>query len=380
MTKKILLVDDEPNVLDAFHLVLRKRFTIETALSGEEGLKLLGNGDGFGVVVADMQMPNMNGVEFLARVKEIAPDIVRIMLTGNGDQNTAIEAINEGSIFRFLNKPSPHLSEALNDALRQHQLLTTERELLENTLHGSVKMLTEILALAEPKAFGQAQLLRDNIRVLAQAMNVQETWELEVAAMLSRIGSITIPPEILLKEREGQPLSEREQKMFSNIPEIGGNLLARIPRLEGVSKIILYQEKNFDGSGFPEDEVAGEQIPLGARMLKILSALAEHESAGASRDAAIKNLREEKDAFDPEILARIDTLPLASPNSTSPAKPKIPITFADLRVGHLLCSDVETCDGILIVSGGNRVTPTLMQRLRNFSMLSGIKEPIYVEG
>ena len=167
--------------------------------------------------------------------------------------------------------------------------------------------------------------------------------------------------------------------MFSNIPEIGGNLLARIPRMESVAKIILYQDKNFDGSGFPEDEVAGEQIPLGARLLKILSALVEHETGGLSHDAAIKQLREEKGAYDPEILARIDALPLASPNSTSAAKPKIPLEFTDLRVGHLLCSDVETKEGILIVSGGNRVTPTLMQRLRNFSMLSGIKEPIYVE-
>src|SRR5690606_21232193 len=126
-----------------------------------EGLALLGNGEGYAVVVADMQMPEMDGIEFLTRVKEIAPDIVRIMLTGNGDQITAIEAINKGSIFRFLSKPSAHLVETLQEALRQHQLITAERELLENTLHGSIKMLSEILALAEPKLFGQAQWLRD---------------------------------------------------------------------------------------------------------------------------------------------------------------------------------------------------------------------------
>lgn len=379
--KKILFVDDEPNVLDAFRLVLRKQFTIETALGGDEGLTLLGDGRDYAVVVADMQMPEMNGVEFLSRVKQIAPDIVRIMLTGNGDQITAIEAINQGHIFRFLNKPCPNLSEALNAAMRQHQLLTTERELLENTLHGSVKVLTEILAMAEPKLFGQSQMLRDNIRLLAETLGIKETWELEVAAMLSQIGSITIPPELLLKERQGLPLSESEQKIFSSIPAIGGSLLAQIPRLEGISRIIACQDKCYDGSGFPDDDIAGEKIPLGARMLKVLGALASNESDGMSRAAAIKQLRDQKGFYDPRILAALDScFQLASPESASAAKPPLALMFVNLRVGHLLRSDVETRDGILIVAAGNRVTPALMQRLRNFSLLSGIKEPIYVEG
>src|SRR5690349_3314098 len=145
--KKILLVDDEPNLLSALQRGLRRQFTVETACGGSAGLTILEKWQDFAVVVADMQMPEMNGVQFLAKVRESAPDIVRMMLTGNADQATAMEAVNQGNIFRFLNKPCTvdRLADALNAGVRQHQLITAERDLLENTLRGSIKVLTDIL-------------------------------------------------------------------------------------------------------------------------------------------------------------------------------------------------------------------------------------------
>jgi response regulator RpfG family c-di-GMP phosphodiesterase len=381
--KKILFVDDEPNVLAAFQRQLRKQFPVETALGPKEGLAALENWRDYAVVVADMRMPEMSGVEFLAKVKTSAPDVVRMMLTGNADQNTAIEAINEGNIFRFLNKPcSPEkLTLALEAGVRQHQLITAERELLENTLGGSIKVLAEILAMAEPKSSGHTETLRNNIRVLTEFMKIGQPWEIEVAAMLSHIGYVTIPPEVLLKARVNHPLSAREQEMFQRIPAIGGNLLAQIPRLEQVSKTILYQNKRFDGSGFPDDNVEGREIPVGARLLKILFDLSEIEDKGISRTVAMEQLRGRTGWYDPEILEAVgaclqqsDSVGLANPK-----KPPLTVSFSNLRVGHILVSDIQTMDGILIVAAGNRITPPLIQRLRNFSTLTGIKEPIIVE-
>src|ERR1700722_17329858 len=302
--KKILFVDDEPNILAAYQRHLRKQFSVEIAVGPIAGLAALQNPREFGVVVADMRMPEMSGVEFLVKVKEIAPEAVRMMLTGNADQTTAIEAINEGNIFRFLNKPCPpeKLTLALEAGVRQHQLITAERELLENTLGGCVKVLAEILAMAEPKSFRHAETLRNNIRLLAGFMKIGQPWELEVAAMLLHIGYVTIPPEVALKLRVGHPLSAKEQEMFQRIPAIGGNLLAQIPRLEEVSKIILYQNKRFDGSGFPDDKIAGSEIPLGARLLKVLSDLAEIEVAGAARAGALEQMRARLGWYDPQIL------------------------------------------------------------------------------
>jgi len=380
--KKILLVDDEPNLLAALQRALRKQFPIETACGGAAGLAALQNWQEYAVVVADMQMPEMNGVEFLAKVKQSAPDIVRMMLTGNADQNTAIQAINEGSIFRFLNKPcAPEkLADALSAGIRQHELITVERDLLENTLRGCIKVLTEILAMADPKAFGHAETVRNNVRQMAETLQLTDTWELEIAAMLSYIGLVSIPPETLLKARHGLPLAHREQEMFRRIPAIGGDLLAQIPRMENVSKILTYQSKCFDGTGYPEDQVAGEAIPLGARMLKILCDLAELEGSGKGRTSALEQLRTRTGWYDPQLLELIaPTGQTAMLKKADAAKTHANVTFAELRTGHVLKADVETKDGTLIIVAGNRITPALLARLRNFAAISGIKEPIHVE-
>src|SRR5829696_4359 len=138
MIGKILCVDDERNVLEAYQRSLRKEFHIEIATSGAEGLAAVESQGPYAVIVSDMRMPGMDGIRFLAKVKEKAPDSVRIMLTGNADQQTAIEAVNEGNIFRFLTKPCPPetLAKALSAGLQQYWLVVAEKELLEKTLSG----------------------------------------------------------------------------------------------------------------------------------------------------------------------------------------------------------------------------------------------------
>jgi response regulator RpfG family c-di-GMP phosphodiesterase len=380
--KKILFVDDEPNVLFAIQRQLHQQFEVQTASGPIAGLEALQNGRGYAVVVADMGMPAMNGVEFLAKAREMAPDVVRVMLTGYVNQSTAVEAINQGHIFRFLNKPcsTEKLIQAVEAAVAQHNLIIAERDLLENTLGGSLKVLSEILALAEPKIFGQAEALRNAVRLLAASLNVTAAWDLEAAALLSQIGSVTIPPELILKSRLGHALSDGENEIFNQVPAVGSSLLAHIPRLDGVARIILYQNKNFDGSGFPEDAVAGEAIPLGARMLKLLVDLARLESDGLARPAALAQLRARPGWYDPRLLEAVAPSPVAvAAPPADAALSAASIAFADLRVGHVLRRNLETKGNMLLVTAGNKITPMLMHRLRNFSSLYGIQEPIYIE-
>ncbi|HEX2100040.1 MAG TPA: response regulator, partial [Candidatus Synoicihabitans sp.] len=141
MTSRVLFVDDDPNLLAAFQRNLRKQFQFDTALGAQEALALLERPEPYAVVLADMRMPGMDGVELLERVKQRAPETVRMMLTGNADQQTAVDAVNRGEVFRFLNKPCPPevLVPALEAAIKHYQLQRLERELLEGTLAGSVK-------------------------------------------------------------------------------------------------------------------------------------------------------------------------------------------------------------------------------------------------
>ena len=105
MAEKILLVDNENNILLGYRRSLNRDFLIETALGGKQALQLVAESGPYAVVVSDMRMPGMDGIQLLTKIKAQSPDTIRVMLTGNAEMNTAIDAINEGSIFRFLNKP-----------------------------------------------------------------------------------------------------------------------------------------------------------------------------------------------------------------------------------------------------------------------------------
>src|SRR5689334_4738053 len=105
MSSKIVCVDGEESVLAGLQRSLRREFTVEIAGGRAAGLAATAADGPYAVVMADMQMPGLNGVEFLKQVEVKAPDAIRIMLTGNADQKTAVDAVNDGHVFRFLTKP-----------------------------------------------------------------------------------------------------------------------------------------------------------------------------------------------------------------------------------------------------------------------------------
>jgi response regulator RpfG family c-di-GMP phosphodiesterase len=375
---RILFVDDDSNILSGYQRTLRRRFSIDTAISGDAGLALIDKKEAYAVIIADMQMPGMNGVEFLKRAMEKTPDSVRLMLTGNADQKTAAEAVNHGHVFSFLSKPCPSdsLEVALDNALRQYQLVRAEKELLEQTLNGAVKVLTDILAIADPQAFGHAQRLRAEVRAVAERFGIERAWELELGAMLSQIGTVAIPPELLNKSRAGVPLDPNETEMLARIPEIGASLLASIPRMETVANIIRFQRKNFDGTGFPNDSIAGPNIPIGARILRVLSDLLTLEWNRKTRAEAFGQLKQTAGAYDPKVLEAVAScFDLYLGIDQTEARQ---IRFAELRVGDILVSDIVSKDGTLIVAAGAEISPAMMNKLRNFREIVGVREPISV--
>ena len=214
---------------------------------------MLSKGDPFAVIVSDLRMPGMDGVTLLGQAREIAPDTVRILFTGTGDLDHAVAAINKGSIFRFLTKPCATALMALNlnAAVEQYRLITAERVLLEHTLHGSIKALLDVLAAASPIAFGRASLICDSVGRLAGTLGVQGRWRVEVAALLSQIGSVILPAATLERVYQGHPLSDPERAMVERMPGVVTQILGNIPRLEPVLEILRCQEKCFDGSGPP---------------------------------------------------------------------------------------------------------------------------------
>jgi len=138
MAEKILFVDDEPQVLEGFRRLLSPTFRIETASSAAEALTKLKRTGPYAVVVCDMRMPEMDGVGLLYRIKLDFPDAVRIMLTGNSDQETAVRAVNEGNVFRFLTKPCDEelLTKTLNAAIVEYRLTNQKEDMLDKARAG----------------------------------------------------------------------------------------------------------------------------------------------------------------------------------------------------------------------------------------------------
>lgn len=136
MSEKILIVDDDPNVLDGYVRGLRKRFDLNVASSGQLALEMVEKQGPYAVVVADMRMPGMDGLEFLIRLRELAPETVRMMLTGNADQETAVNAVNQGQVFKFLNKPCARetMAEALRSGLDEFVHAKERRKRLESSV------------------------------------------------------------------------------------------------------------------------------------------------------------------------------------------------------------------------------------------------------
>lgn len=373
MTEKILFVDDEENILLSIKRELRKRFAIYTATGGDVALEALKAEGPFAVIVSDMRMPVMDGIQLLSTVKQLYPDTVRLMLTGNADQETAIEAVNKGQIFRFLNKPCPTsvLVMALALALRQYRLITAERELLDKTLKGSITVLSELLSLANPVAFSSGLRIKNLVGHLAEELHLLNPWQFEIAALMSQIGCVSLPNDILNKCYAGQPLEVAEEEMYGNHPLVGARLLEKIPRLDLVASIISHQLRPYNA--FQEVPDLPEDVCLGAQILKIAIDFDSLLHRGYSRPDALHQLQENKALYNPDILQIVAKLEVEEEQEKI-----IAVDVRGMTVGMIVAQDIMASNGVLIVPKGQEVTWSLLQGLQNFSHQVEIQEPILV--
>ena len=377
MNERVLLVDDDPNILAAYKRQFRKLFDIDIADSGEKGLEAVETNEPFAVIVADMRMPGMDGVQLLTKVKELAPDTVRMMLTGNADQQTAVDAVNEGSIFRFLTKPCPPevFTNAIRAGLEQYRLITVEKELLENTLSGSVKVLVDVLSLVNPEAFSRASRIKRYIEHIADALELPNKWQYALAGSLSQIGCVTLPPEVLEKVYTHSTLSEKEQNMYLSHPSVGKQLIGNIPRLELVSQIIANQRQEYVSEDKLVVDTPEYTVALGSQMLKLAVDFDELLAYGLSYREAFSRLLEREAEYSSDMIAALQTLPQ---DETDKNVEKAEVKVKDLKVGMIINQDICAENGLLLINRGQVATLPIIFRLKNFSQSIGVDEPFDV--
>ncbi len=374
MADRILFVDDEPAVLEGYKRILYPEFSIDIAESAANAFAAMEKNGPYSVVISDMRMPVMNGAEFLSKVRESTPDTVRILLTGYTDLNAAIEAVNRGNIFRFLTKPceTEVLGNALNAGIEHYRLINGERELLEKTLMGSIKVLADVLSAASPETFGRSMRVAHCVRHIVAKAKLPSPWCIEAAATLSQLGCITLESDLMHRAYAGAVLTEGEQAGFNAHPSAAMELLKNIPRLESTSWIIGQQLK----PDIPEAESAfppysSAELTRAAKVLKLAVAFEQLREKFPAQGAALSHIRKRSNEFESSL---IDTLTSLRPLEATKQLRKV--STARLRAGMVLDQEIKNGQGVLLVAKGQELTSALIMRLENHARAGAIDKEV----
>jgi response regulator RpfG family c-di-GMP phosphodiesterase len=358
----ILCVDDEPRVVESLALHLRRNYHVLSAHGGRSALQILSEqGAPPAVIVSDMRMPEMDGAALLKRVKDLYPETTRILLTGETGRDAAIAAVNEGQIFRFLGKPCPpeQLRAAIEAGVLQHRLVIAERVLLQETLVGCIKALIDILAITNPVAFGRATRVKRLATELARSTGNTGFWQLEAAAMLSQIGYISLPVELVEKLYYGERLSSEERVLADGAPGVAQKLLGRIPRLEPVLEILAASQRT---KKEPAESSRDRLVTLGGAMLRMVLEYDTQIAQGQPVKIALQSLRVEPHRHDAELLKCLESLVGAAVDAQEVSE----MPVGRVRPGMIFLDELRTSVGTLLVPKSFEVTEAFLERMRNF--------------
>jgi CheY-like chemotaxis protein len=373
MKTRILFLDDEQPLLNGIQRRLGHDYDMTCCTAGAEALKIIEQLGPFGAIITDMRMPEMNGIQFIRQAREIAPDAVYIMLTGNQDQATAIEAMNEGQVFRFLNKPCDHdaLKRSIDAALHQYQLVTAEKELLQKTFVGAISVLTEVLEIGQPAIYSQASYIEELVGLLTSAVGCSPRWEYKLAARMSPIGLSLLSEQERAYLEIGSPTDSQYLEMYRRSIGISARLIEKIPRLGTVAQIISSQLDVNGSLQFHVNESNEEVVHIGATLLRIATFWNSLMRIGIGPNVAVQEVR----SMFPEIHQAI-LITLEQWNGYHQAHDVVRIEVSEIREGMILADDVVATDQSKLMRQGQRLSKASVEKLRTYHESVAAIKPI----
>jgi cyclic di-GMP phosphodiesterase len=364
-TARILIIDDEPNVLSLLYAFLSETHTCKTATGALEAIEYLKE-EPFDLILSDIVMPGMSGLELLAEITRLTPETVVILISGNLNIQSAIEAMRHGA-FDYITKPFnlTDVETAVTRALRHRWLLKANRQ-YEQHLEQLVTLRTNELTTANTNLNSTLEKLylnyRATLRALAAALEARdvetkghservvayclrlgkqlmlkdpELITLENGALLHDIGKIGVPDGILLKRGA---LTEEEWNSMRRHVEYGAEILRGIDFLEGASLIVAQHHERYDGSGYP-NRIEGDQICLGARIFAVADAVdamtsdRPYRAACSFDDAADELVKWNGAQFDPVVVQAFTEVPLDSWREIRQLSSEPGLMMKDARTG-----------------------------------------------
>ena len=412
---KILLVDDEANILKSLKRVFRKQdYTIYTTTSPTEGMNII-HQESISLVLSDQRMPEMNGSEFLAQVKNESPDTMRILLTGYSDMEAATQAVNDGGIYKFLSKPwedellkltvgralekydlkeenkkltelTKQQNESLNQINQSLEKKVQERtleiaeknKLLEQRIFETIKIFSRILNLRNPLMSNHGKRVEAAVRYMAEQLDLRENdkEQISIAALLHDVGMIGMPDNIV--NTNFTRLSETKQEQFKQHTIIGENCVKLISGFETVAGMIRSHHEHIDGTGYP-DKLLGEAIPLGSRIIAIADAYDEMVNAGNIKpQAALETIKQQAGTlYDPNLIPLFRDYLESSGVQKQDEIEKV-TRLDNLEPGMVLSRELLTVNQTLLAPEKTTITESLIQKLKNFQNTNPIVDDIYI--
>jgi len=357
---RVLFVDDQAEVLENLQIHVSEICDPMVAQTAEEGLEIFKEHGPFTIVVSDQALPSMNGADFLAMVNRRDPYCSTMLLTGHGAYSDAMQAVNDGHVFRLLDKPySPQaLRDAIQAGIRQRQLVESEKILLQETLVGAVNALTETLATVKPLFFGRAQRVKRLAGEMARYLNFPHVWQVETAAVFSQLASITLPEEEAENVFQRKRLVPKVEKLVRKFPEVIDHLLGNIPRLEEVREILDCLMVN-------EEPYRADDKTLVFQAYEILRAALEYdyiETEGHDSEIALATLKGGKKAFQPEAVEAMSQLLHKSKTRYLVNE----LAMSELEVGMRLAQDLKLETEMLVAPKGTDISRHFLQVLHNY--------------
>ena len=320
--EKILIVDDEETLRSLLtEIISEMGFDCDSARDGIECLDKFRDGRNFDIVLLDINMPKLNGIDTMRRIRELSPDVSIIMVTAVREFDYARMALREGA-YDYIIKPfdSNIVKAVTARAVERSRLIRDVKDYQENLERKVLKQTNQLISLYSDTL--EAMVLALDLRecetgyhsyrvteyalILAKSIGVDDLDLAIVAkgALLHDIGKIGVPDHILLKPER---LTEHEMQIMKKHPVYGYNLLKRIKFLEGAAEIVLSHHENYDGTGYPRN-LSGKEIPLGARIFSVVDALDAMTTIRSYKEAipfdgAIELIAQSSGSqFDPEAI------------------------------------------------------------------------------
>ncbi len=323
----ILIVDDELGPREALRMILRDNYRVTVAASGKEALDCFA-GKEYDLVILDIRMPDINGVDLLAEIKKKAPETEVVMITAYASVETATKALRYGAL-DYLIKPFDRASvlnvvekglsrrsntRGMRDKLKELQLAnkTLEKEVeyayknIQGHYSETVSSLVAAVDAKDAYTKGHQERIARFAQLIGQKIgcSAEETELIKQAAILHDIGKIGVPEAILMKQ---DALTDEEYEIIKKHPVIGAKILSPVQFLKEVVPLVFFHHERFDGTGYPRG-LKGSQIPLSARVICIADAVdAMLSQRPYSRAKTVEKVKEELlrcsgTQFDPQLV------------------------------------------------------------------------------